>query len=210
MYDYDLLVLGSGPGGQKAAIAAAKLDRRVAIVERRHMMAVARRVEPRADGVGVAVDRRALFTYPDITDNRMFMAIARGERPLAAAATLSGVAFYRASRIATVNGDQADWLACQDPARAGFVCTADAAGGEAPVLNDAGDAVPFDGADPYNAAANTTRTRQEGYGAAAQLSVRPRCALCRRGSDGVAARTGWLMRSPRAHAHVPCQRRSSP
>jgi len=38
VYDYDLLVLGSGPGGQKAAIAAAKLDRRVAIVERRNMV----------------------------------------------------------------------------------------------------------------------------------------------------------------------------
>ena len=38
MYDFDLIVLGSGPGGQKAAIAAAKLGRRVAIVERRHMM----------------------------------------------------------------------------------------------------------------------------------------------------------------------------
>ncbi|HEY3262613.1 MAG TPA: Si-specific NAD(P)(+) transhydrogenase [Pseudonocardiaceae bacterium] len=33
-HDYDLLVLGSGPGGQKAAIAAAKLGRRVAIVEK--------------------------------------------------------------------------------------------------------------------------------------------------------------------------------
>jgi NAD(P) transhydrogenase len=38
MYDYDVLVLGSGPGGQKAAIAAAKLDRRVAVIERRHMI----------------------------------------------------------------------------------------------------------------------------------------------------------------------------
>src|SRR5205807_1247800 len=38
MYDYDVLVLGSGPGGQKAAIAAAKLDRKVAVVERRHMI----------------------------------------------------------------------------------------------------------------------------------------------------------------------------
>ncbi|WP_051639794.1 Si-specific NAD(P)(+) transhydrogenase [Cellulomonas sp. URHE0023] len=37
-YDYDLVVLGSGPGGQKAAIAAAKLGRKVAIIERRHMM----------------------------------------------------------------------------------------------------------------------------------------------------------------------------
>ncbi|GAA1294534.1 NAD(P)(+) transhydrogenase [Planotetraspora silvatica] len=36
--DFDVLVLGSGPGGQKAAIAAAKLERRVAIVERRDMI----------------------------------------------------------------------------------------------------------------------------------------------------------------------------
>jgi NAD(P) transhydrogenase len=37
-YDFDLLVLGSGPGGQKAAIAGAKLGRRVGIVEKRHMV----------------------------------------------------------------------------------------------------------------------------------------------------------------------------
>ncbi|SPL90221.1 Soluble pyridine nucleotide transhydrogenase [[Actinomadura] parvosata subsp. kistnae] len=33
-----MVVLGSGPGGQKAAIAAAKLGRRVAVVEKRHMI----------------------------------------------------------------------------------------------------------------------------------------------------------------------------
>jgi NAD(P) transhydrogenase len=38
MSDFDLLVIGSGPGGQKAAIAAAKLDRRVAVVERPAML----------------------------------------------------------------------------------------------------------------------------------------------------------------------------
>jgi NAD(P) transhydrogenase len=37
-YDYALLVLGSGPGGQKAAIGAAKLGQRVCVVERRHMV----------------------------------------------------------------------------------------------------------------------------------------------------------------------------
>lgn len=36
--DFDLLVIGSGPAGQKAAIQAAKLGRRVACVERRHMV----------------------------------------------------------------------------------------------------------------------------------------------------------------------------
>jgi NAD(P) transhydrogenase len=38
VHDFDLLVIGSGPGGQKAAIAAAKLDRRVAIAERPEML----------------------------------------------------------------------------------------------------------------------------------------------------------------------------
>jgi NAD(P) transhydrogenase len=36
-FDYDLLVIGSGPAGQKAAIQAAKLGRRAAIVERRQL-----------------------------------------------------------------------------------------------------------------------------------------------------------------------------
>jgi NAD(P) transhydrogenase len=34
-YDYDLLAIGSGPAGQKAAIQAAKLGKRAAVVERR-------------------------------------------------------------------------------------------------------------------------------------------------------------------------------
>ncbi|MGB7363507.1 MAG: FAD-dependent oxidoreductase, partial [Rhodococcus sp. (in: high G+C Gram-positive bacteria)] len=36
--EYDLVVIGSGPGGQKAAIAAAKLGKRVAIVEKGSML----------------------------------------------------------------------------------------------------------------------------------------------------------------------------
>ena len=38
MHEFDLVVIGSGPGGQKAAIAAAKLDRKVAVVERPRML----------------------------------------------------------------------------------------------------------------------------------------------------------------------------
>src|SRR5207237_8795575 len=36
-YNYDLVVIGSGPAGQKGAIAAAKLGKRVAVVDRREM-----------------------------------------------------------------------------------------------------------------------------------------------------------------------------
>ena len=38
VYDYDVLVIGSGPGGQKAAIAAAKLGYRAAVIEKGHMV----------------------------------------------------------------------------------------------------------------------------------------------------------------------------
>ncbi len=37
-YDYDLLVLGSGPAGQRAAVQAAKLGKRVGIIERHRMV----------------------------------------------------------------------------------------------------------------------------------------------------------------------------
>jgi NAD(P) transhydrogenase len=38
MQEYDLVVIGSGPGGQKAAIAAAKLGKSVAVIERSRML----------------------------------------------------------------------------------------------------------------------------------------------------------------------------
>jgi NAD(P) transhydrogenase len=37
-YTYDLLVIGSGPGGQRAAIQAAKLGKKVAVVERKSVV----------------------------------------------------------------------------------------------------------------------------------------------------------------------------
>src|ERR1700739_4814079 len=37
-FDYDLLVIGSGPAGQRAAIQGAKLNKKVAIVERKTVL----------------------------------------------------------------------------------------------------------------------------------------------------------------------------
>lgn len=37
-YDFDLLCIGSGPAGQRAAVQAAKLGKRTAIVERGHVI----------------------------------------------------------------------------------------------------------------------------------------------------------------------------
>ncbi len=115
----------------------------------------------------LAQDRREVFTSPDITRNRMVMAIARGERPLTASLMLSGTAHLRASRTRTVNGDQRDWLACT--AVAGALCALDDAGGEVPITDAAGNPVAYDAA--YDAADNATDTRQLGYGAGAQLAT---------------------------------------
>ena len=38
MKQVDMAVIGTGPGGQKAAIQAAKLGRRVTLVERNHVL----------------------------------------------------------------------------------------------------------------------------------------------------------------------------
>ena len=38
MQNFDLLVIGSGPGGQRAAIQAAKLGKNVAVAERREIV----------------------------------------------------------------------------------------------------------------------------------------------------------------------------
>ena len=37
-HEFDLIVIGSGPAGQKAAIQAAKLGRRAAIIERKRVV----------------------------------------------------------------------------------------------------------------------------------------------------------------------------
>jgi NAD(P) transhydrogenase len=37
-YDYDMLVIGSGPAGQRAAIQSAKLDKRTALIERKAVL----------------------------------------------------------------------------------------------------------------------------------------------------------------------------
>jgi outer membrane receptor protein involved in Fe transport len=115
----------------------------------------------------LAMDRRAVFTSPDRTDNQVLMALLRGERALASHVRLSGAAHVRTNRTRAVNGDQRQWSECA--ATPGALCSTGAAGGEAPVLDGAGNAVPFSSDD--DAAVNRSDTRQTTAGAAAQLAV---------------------------------------
>jgi iron complex outermembrane receptor protein len=115
----------------------------------------------------LAMDRTAFFTAPDRTENRLFMASLRAERPLSDHLRLSGVAYLRTNRTRTVNGDQHDWAECT--ATPGALCSTDDDGNETPVRDPAGMPVAFNQDD--NAANNRTDTRQTSYGAAAQLAV---------------------------------------
>jgi iron complex outermembrane receptor protein len=118
----------------------------------------------------LAQDWRATYTHPDRTQNRLMLASLRGERTLAPAARLSGVAFVRRNRTLTANGDQADWARCQSPALAGALCTTDD-GKEVAVTDATGANVPFDPVHPYDGADNGTQTTQLGYGATVQLAL---------------------------------------
>jgi iron complex outermembrane recepter protein len=115
----------------------------------------------------LAMDRAAVFTAPDQTQNQLFMAILRGERPLASHLHLSATTYLRTNRTRSVNGDQREWANCM--ATPGILCSSDDNMVETPVKDSAGNGVTFD--DSYDAANNRTDTRQTTYGVAAQLSV---------------------------------------
>ena len=115
----------------------------------------------------LAIDRRAIFTYPDRTQNKMFMALLRGEVPLVRHVRLSATAYVRTNRTQSVNGDQRDWSPCT--AMAGALCATDDSGAQTPVVDGAGNPVAF--SNDINAALNRTDTRQTSAGASAQLAV---------------------------------------
>jgi outer membrane receptor protein involved in Fe transport len=115
----------------------------------------------------LAMDRSAIFTAPDRTENRMVMATLRAEHPVSAHLRLSGASYLRTNRTRTLNGDQRDWAACT--AMPGALCSTADDGTEVPVVDRAGMPVAFD--DSYDAASNRTDTRQTSYGVAAQLAI---------------------------------------
>ena len=112
-------------------------------------------------------DRRAVFTAPDRQENQLFMALLRGDRPLATHAHLSGTAYVRTNHTQSINGDQHDWVECI--ATPGTLCAQNDDGTQTPILDGQKQGVKFD--DAYDAADNRTDTRQTSYGVAAQLAV---------------------------------------
>ena len=89
--EYDLVVIGSGPGGQKAAIAAAKLGKSVAVIEE----------GPNATGLAAAVQQRHT---PDVATQQ------QGADALRPAELVGGQAERREAARGEVHRQMADGL----------------------------------------------------------------------------------------------------
>lgn len=120
----------------------------------------------------VDVDRRAVFTYPDRTENRLSLVQSRASVGLTATVSVSGSAYYRGLDRDTLNGDRAEFGPCEIerlPAGApsGTLCDdgdaalVDVTSGTFLTLADArGDGV-----------LNRTRTATDGYGGSIQATA---------------------------------------
>lgn len=116
----------------------------------------------------LAVDRDAVFTYPDNTQNQVFSGQLRGQYRLTNILSLEGNAYYRRLRRDTKNGDETDIDECDsDPS---LLCEEDGAGDVAEDLTGAAIEADDVGEEPF-AVYNRTRTETDGYGATLQLSA---------------------------------------
>jgi iron complex outermembrane recepter protein len=124
----------------------------------------------------LAVDRRAVFTRPDRTRNRMSLLTVRGEQSLSDRVSMTGNLYVRDSVTSTLNGDNSDFTACGDGS--GLICD-DA--GNAP-LDENGSPIPA--AAPFlGATVNRTTTNQSSLGFTLQAAWSVRGAD--RGNDFV-------------------------
>lgn len=111
-------------------------------------------------------DRRAIFTRPDQTENNMTMLNLSGSYQLGAVWRVRGVAYYRHSKIDTLNGDDSPFEECEEEDLEGLLCEED---GE-PVLDRAGELVAFT-PEVSGGTLNRSSTDQTGDGLSLQLGA---------------------------------------
>ncbi len=110
------------------------------------------------------LDREAIFTRPDITENRLSMLSVNAEQSVSDTITLRGNLYVRSSDIATLNGDDSDFEECEDTP--GFICEEEGADEEI-VLDENDEPIAAD-ESLEGAAVNRTDTVQDGGGFALQ------------------------------------------
>ncbi len=113
------------------------------------------------------LDREAIFTRPDRTENALTMLGISGEQALSPSVTLRGNLYLRASDIDTLNGDDSDFEECENSP--GFICEEEDDEEEL-ALDEGGLPIAADEA-LEGAAVNRTNTEQDGTGLAVQADV---------------------------------------
>jgi outer membrane receptor protein involved in Fe transport len=110
------------------------------------------------------IDREAIFTRPDRTENALTMLGVSGELALSSRIALRANLYVRASDIDTLNGDDSDFEECEDTPS--FICE-EADNGEELVRDENGLPVAAS-EDLEGATVNRTSTTQDGAGLALQ------------------------------------------
>ena len=132
----------------------------------------------------LAIDRSALFTYPDVTDNQLEQIELEGSRSLSATWKIGGNVFYRSIDTGTFNSDATGYEECNVSGaeilvEAGFTdldgdgaCSSAADADIQPVLDLNGNpiAAELDGTE-LNAVNGLGQRNQDGYGASLQVSA---------------------------------------
>jgi outer membrane receptor protein involved in Fe transport len=112
-------------------------------------------------------DPEAIFTHPDLTNTRMFLASLDGSTWLTERTELSGTAYFRQNRVRTFNGDDTEFEDCEAPGDAGFLCEE---GGEGERVVDINGNPVAESDAVEGATNNTSRTHQRGYGGSLQAA----------------------------------------
>jgi len=131
----------------------------------------------------LTVDRSAVFTHPDITENNLAQVTLEGSRNLSSTWKIAGNVFYRSLDTDTFNGDGTNYEECNvngeellvedfnDLNGDGECSSADDDGIE-PVLDLNGNPIDAElNGEALNAINNLGKREQEGYGASLQLSA---------------------------------------
>jgi iron complex outermembrane receptor protein len=132
----------------------------------------------------LAIDRRQVFTHPDITENKLSQIIAEGTHRLSERVELGANVFYRNLDTDTFNGDGTIFEECVIGGREFLVeesfadlnadgeCDADAGDAITPVVDLTGSFIEAElDEQELNAINNIGRRSQENYGASLQLDL---------------------------------------
>ena len=113
------------------------------------------------------IDRSAVFTHPDITENALSMISAEWNRALGEDFHLSGTAYFRANDTDSFNGDGSEFEECIGDPGDEYLCEAAGSPEEEPVLDQNGDFAN----EEFDAINNISRREQEGYGGSLQTTL---------------------------------------